>query len=217
MNPLPSLSALQERNEHAWAQLADLLFPKALEAARTKLYGEFKEDPRDASQRGLYRLVEKIDTVTSVDDLPALLTTIVYAEAIDFLRRQNASKRGGGRVFRFGVLEEWFEADGFDGPADGALPVDEAHVPSLAEIVRKLSAVLSPKVRELLIDRYYWHKTAPEIAAARGMKEGAVRTALPRGGSDLHGQLCIQSRLYQEIRILLQIPANLMSAMLAFL
>lgn len=217
MSPLPSLSALQEGDEQAWDQLAAQLFPVALAAAKTKLYGDFAEDARDVANQGLQKLVEKMDTVTSVEELPALLTTIVYAEAIDLLRRQNASKRGGGRVYSFEVLEDWFEAEGFDGPAEGILPVDEAHISSLAEIVRKLSSALSPKVRELLIDRYYWHKTAPEIAEARGMKEGAVRTALSRGLSELHGQLLGQAKLYYEVRSLLALPSRVASLLIAFL
>ena len=42
------------------------------------------------ANQGLQKLVENIDMVTSVEELPALLTTIVYAEAINLLRRQNA-------------------------------------------------------------------------------------------------------------------------------
>lgn len=217
MSTLPPLSALREGDDQAWTEAAMQLFPIALAAARTKLHGEFEEDAHDVANQGLHTLSEKVDEVGSSEELPALLTTIVYAEAIDFLRRQQAAKRGGGRVFRFGVLEDWFEVEGFEGPADGALPADEAHIASLAEIVRKLSHVLPPRVRDLLMDRYYSNKTAPEIAKARGMKEGAVRTALSRALTDLHEHLRSQSKLYQEMRTLLQIPANLMSALLAFL
>ena len=217
MSPLPSLSALQEGDEQAWDHLAVQLFPVALAAAKTKLYRDFAEDAWDMANQGLQRLAERIDTVTGVEELPALLTTIVYAEAIDFLRQQNASKRGGGRLLRYGVLEDWFEGDGFDGPADGVPPVDAAHIAHLADIVRKLSAVLSTKVRELLIDRYYWNKTATEIAAARGMTEGAVRTALSRALSELHEKLHGQTQLYQEIRSLLAQPVRVASWFFAFL
>jgi RNA polymerase sigma factor (sigma-70 family) len=217
MPELPPLAALREGDDIAWTQLATQLFPIALAAAKFKLHGDFEEDARDVANRGLHALLEKVDEVESSEELPALLTTIVYAEAVDFLRRQHADKRGGGQVFRFGVLEDWFEAEGFDGPADGTIPVDEAHLSSLAEIVATLSKGLSPKVRDLLLDRYYWNKSAPEIAAARGMKEGAVRTALSRALTDLHDQLRNQSQLYHEIRTLFQIPAKVLSALLAFL
>lgn len=217
MNPLPPLSALRANDEDAWNQLAAQLFPVALAAAKTKLYGEFEEDARDVANKGLHALLEKVDDVESTEELPALLTTIVYAEAVDFLRHHHAAKRGGGRVSRFGVLEDWFEAEGFDTPLDGALPVDEAHFSNLAEIIRRLADNLPSKVRDLLIDRFYWNKSAPEIAAARGMTEGAVRTALSRAMTDLHDHLRGQSQLYQEIRALLQIPAKVLSALLAFL
>ena len=52
MNPLPSLSALQEGDEQAWGDLEAQLFPIALAAARTKLYGDFQEDACDAAIRG---------------------------------------------------------------------------------------------------------------------------------------------------------------------
>ena len=169
MNPLPPLEALRDGDEDAWTQLAGQLFPVALAAAKTKLHGEYEEDARDVANKGLHTLLAKVDDVESSEELPSLLVTIVYAEAVDFLRHQHAAKRGSGRVSRFGVLEDWFEAEEFDTPLDGALPVDEAHLSGLAEIIRRLAAVLPPKVRELLIDRFYWNKSAPEIAAARGM------------------------------------------------
>jgi RNA polymerase sigma factor (sigma-70 family) len=217
MTPLPPITALREGDEDAWTQLAAQLFPVALAAAKTKLYGEFEEDARDVANKGLHTLLAKVDDVESSEELPSLLITIVYAEAVDFLRHHHAAKRGGGRVSRFGVLEDWFEAEGFDSPLDGALPVDEAHLSSLAEIIRRLSAILPPKVRDILIDRFYWNKSAPEIAAARGMTEGAVRTALSRALADLHEHLQGHSQLFQEIRALLQIPAKVVSMLLVFL
>ena len=219
MNPLPPLEALRAGDEDAWTQLAAQLFPVALAAARSKLHGEYEEDARDVANKGLHTLIAKVDDVRSSEELPSLLTTIVYAEAVDFLRHHHAAKRGGGRVFRFGVLEDWFDDDddSFGGPGGTALPIDEAHVSSLAEIIQRLAAVLPPKVRNLLIDRFYHNKSSAEIAEAHGMKEGTVRVALSRALDDLHEHLQGQSQLYQEIRSLLQIPARVVSLLLAFL
>jgi RNA polymerase sigma factor (sigma-70 family) len=217
MNPLPPIAALREFNEEAWTQLAEQLFPIALAAAQTKLYGEFEEDARDVANKGLHTLLAKVDDVERSEELPALLTTIVYAEAVDFLRHHQAAKRGGGRVSRFGVLEDWFEAEGFDSPLDGALPEDSAHLSSLAEIIQRIATALSPKVRTLLIDRYYHNKSSAEIADTHGMKEGTVRVALSRALGDLHEQLRGHSRLYGEVRTLLALPQKLASILFAFL
>ena len=46
---------------------------------------------------------------------------------------------------------------------------------------------------------------------------GTVRVALSRALDDLHEHLQGQSQLYQEIRSLLQIPARVVSLLLAFL
>ena len=219
MSTLPPISDLRDMREDAWTQLCAELFPKALAAARSKLHGEYEEDARDIALKGLHTLQEKVHDVASSDELPALLATIVYGEAVDFLRHHQAAKRGGGRVFRFGVLEDWFdtEDDPFGSAGGTALPVDEAHVSSLADILRKLSTALSPKVRNLLIDRFYHNKSSVEIAETHGMKEGTVRVALSRALNDLHEQLRGRAQLYREVRSLLALPEKLLSLLFAFL
>lgn len=217
MSTLPLISALRDFDEEAWTQLAAELFPKALAAARSKLHGEFEEDARDIAIKGLHALQEKVHTVASSEELPALLATIVYGEAVDFLRHHQAAKRGGGRVFRYGVVEDWFECDGFPESAETALPTDEAHFSSLGEIIQRVATVLSPKVRGLLMDRFYHNKSSAEIAETHGMKEGTVRVALSRALDDLHEQLRGHAQLYREVRALLALPEKLVSLLLAFL
>ena len=217
MSTLPPIEALRDFDEEAWTQLSAELFPKALAAARSKLHGEFEEDARDVAIKGMHALQEKVHTVASSEELPALLATIVYGEAVDFLRHHQAAKRGGGRVFRYGVVEDWFEFDGFPESVESVLPMDEAHFSSLAEILQRLATVLSPKVRNLLIDRFYHNKSSAEIAETHGMKEGTVRVALSRALDDLHEQLRGHAQIYQELRSLLALPQKLVSMLFAFL
>lgn len=217
MSALPPISALRELDEDAWTQLAADLFPKALAAARSKLHGDFEEEAREIANRSLHALQEKVHAVASSEELPRLLVTITYGLAVDFLRSQLAQKRGGGRVFGYGVIEDWFECDGFPDATETALPVDEAHFSSLADIINRISTGLSPKVRMLLVDRYYHNKSSTEIAETHGMKEGTVRVALSRALNDLHEQLSGHAQLYREVRSLLALPEKLLSLLFAFL
>jgi RNA polymerase sigma factor (sigma-70 family) len=217
MSTLPPIASLKALEEDAWSQLVNELFPKALAAARSKLHGEFEEDARDVAIQSLQVLQEKIHTVASSDQLPPLLIAITYGEAVDFLRRQHSQKRGGGMVFRYGVVEDWFESEGFPEASETTLPTDDAHFSSLGKIIQNLASVLSPKVRALLIDRYYHNKSSVEIAEAHGMKEGTVRVALSRALDELHEQLRGHAQLYQEVRSLLALPEKLLSLLFAFL
>lgn len=211
------MSALRAFDEEAWTTLCAELFPKALAAASSKLHGEFEEDARDVACLAFNKLMEKVETVGTSEDLPGLLVAITYGEAANFLRSHNAQKRGGGRVFRYGVVEDWFECDKFPGAAETAPPMEEAQRSSLGAIIQRISTALSPKVRALLIDRFYHNKSSTEIAETHGMKEGAVRTALSRALDTLHEQLRGQTRLYQEVRSLLALPVKLASLLLAVL
>lgn len=120
-------------------------------------------------------------------------------------------------MFRYGVIEDLLECDGFPNSAETALPVDEAHYSNLADILHRMATVLSPKVRSLLVDRFYHNKTSAEIADTHGMKEGTVRVALSRALGDLHEQLRGHSKLYREVRTLLALPQKLASLLFAFL
>lgn len=115
------------------------------------------------------------------------------------------------------MIEDWFEYDGFPDATETALPVDEAHFSSLADIINRISTGLSPKVRMLLVDRYYHNKSSTEIAETHGMKEGTVRVALSRALNDLHEQLSGHAQLYREVRSLLALPEKLLSLLFAFL
>jgi RNA polymerase sigma factor (sigma-70 family) len=204
-------------DEDAWTQLVAELLPKALAAAQSKLHGDYEKEARTVAIESLQALQEKVHTVASSEELPRLLVTITYGKAVDFLRAQLAQKRGGGRVFGYGVIEDWIECDGFPDTAETALPVDEAHFSSLADIINRISTGLSPKVRTLLVDRFYHNKSSVEIAEAHGMKEGTVRVALSRALDDLHEQLRGHAQLYREVRSLLALPEKLLSLLFAFL
>lgn len=217
MSALPPIAALREWDDDAWTQLSAALFPKALAAAQSKLQGAHEQHARAVAYESFGLLQEKVHSVASSEELPGLLVTITYGKAVDYLRGQLAQKRGGGKVFGYGLIEDWFECDGFPDAAETALPVDEAHYSSLADIISRISTGLSPKVRTILVDRYYHNKSSTEIAEAHGMKEGTVRVALSRALDELHKQLLGHTQLYRELRSLLALPEKLLSLLFAFL
>lgn len=215
MNPLPPIDALREFDEEAWTQLITILFPMALATAKSYLKGDFAEDARDIAMTALKVLLKKVHTVSSSEELPALLVTITFGKAMDFLRNQRTLKRGRDQVIRCGVLGDWFEAEGVPDLESLELSVDTTDVSRLAEIIERISTVLSPKVRELVIDRYRHNKSYAEIAETRGMTEGAVRVAVLRALENLRKQLQRDAPLYREARSLLGLPAVLLSLLFA--
>lgn len=217
MSDLPSISALREHDEEAWDRLNDELYPKALAAARSKLFGDYAADAEDIAAKGFGSLVDEVHKVKSTEDLAPLLVVITYRHAIDFLRSQNSQKRGGGKTFRYDVNEDWFEFNEFPDASDTAPPIEQAHYASLADVLTRAASEISPKVRGFLMDSFYNNKTPAEIAKSHGMREGTVRVAIYRALDDMHEQLQNQKELYAELRSLLALSEKVAMLLLAFI
>lgn len=217
MSDLPSISAIKELDDDAWTQLDAELFPKAWAMARSKLFGDYEEDARDIALQALESLQDAMFTVKSTEELAPLLVTITSRLAVDFLRSQRSQKRGGGRTFRYGVIEDWFECDGFPDASDTSPPIEQADYATIAKILQELVSSQPPIVRGCLMDYFYNNKTPAEIAKAYGMKEGAVRAAIRRALDDMHEHLRYKKQLYGELRTLLALPEKLAMLLLAFI
>ena len=104
--------------------------------------------------------------------LPAFLTKLVRADAVDRRRRASALKRGGGELpLIFEELSECISA-----PSDGA----DAEGVALRELLNEFVNALPDGERRLFIGRYFWSLPVSELARLHGKSRGAVKMALVR-------------------------------------
>ena len=106
--------------------------------------------------------------------LPLLpyLGALTRSKAIDRRRAETAQKRGGDQYAL--TLEE------LEGCLSGE---DDRELPdrlALQEALDRFLDSLSKKERVPFMRRYWWCDSVKEIAAARGVSEGAVKTSLAR-------------------------------------
>jgi RNA polymerase sigma factor (sigma-70 family) len=213
MSALLTLDALRNLDNDAWDQANHWLFPIAVTAADSKLHGSLASDAEDIAMEALADLHESVDTVTSVEDLPKVVTAIAYCRAADHIRRHTSQKRGSGKVESLDEPRDE-EGGGVREIPDRTDPLAAISVRELPFLLAGVMANISSRTRAMLEDWYLHGKKAAELAAKYGMSEASIHKTLSRGLDQIGLDLKRRPKLAGELREALQIAARNLSILL---
>jgi RNA polymerase sigma-70 factor (ECF subfamily) len=125
----------------------------------------------DAVQEALLRAWERSERGEEIESLNAWVTTVALNQARSGIRRVMAERRARSRL--------------------GHEPVVETPTGDRIDVERALST-LPRRQRETLVLRYYLQLDTREVAAALGVNEGTVKSALFRARATLADMLNIK-------------------------
>ena len=199
---IPPLEALQCGDQAAWDAAFDWLWPTAFAVAQLKLQPFVPEDIEDVAIESLEELVDKVRSVSTVEELKPLAASIAHHRAVSRLRDRFAQKRGAGQVES---LDQVAAGDG-TGPepaaAESALArLDEQE---LAGLLAELGRDLKPELRGILEDFFLSGLSYEQIAAKRGVALGTVGVYLKRGLEALRKAGERQPKLLKELEAFLR-------------
>jgi len=126
---------------------------------------------QDAVDEALARAWERSRSST-IESLPAWITTVATRVALGTLRRRQAERRAVERLL--------------SQPRPSAVPAEVAAVD-----VRRALAALPARQREATVLRYYFDLDIEAIATALGVSSGTVKTSLFRARASLAATLDI--------------------------
>lgn len=181
------LDELKRKGDHEAAKhLWDRYFARLVRLARSKLHATRRagamEDEEDAALNAfdsLYRgaAAGRFDKLSDRDDLWRLLVVLTVRKAIDQRQRQDAAKRGGGRL----IGESDLPGDG-EGESPMGRVIDNEPTPELAaelvEQYRRLRDSLDDDVARQVLDLRLEGYSREEIADRLGCAEKTVTRKL---------------------------------------
>jgi RNA polymerase sigma-70 factor, ECF subfamily len=125
----------------------------------------------DATQEALARAWERMDRGQRIDSPAAWITVVASNLVRSAVRRRHAERRALARIRR-------------ERPA-----TTELAMPEVAVDVARAIGGLAWRQREAVVLHYWLEMTVAEIAAALGVSEGTVKSALHRARRHLHAAL----------------------------
>ena len=197
---MESLCNQNGENWHAeWRKVFPFLFAEANHVLRWKL-GITKDDSDEIANDTIIRVMNKFpysDKKTN-DDLRYFTRSVAFCTGIDWIRKQNAEKRGSG-----GVLSLYDEI-GDDGLIRLELIFSEVEFLDpieLSEIIGVLEVCKSETLNETEKKLFYYFyslgESSSEIVEKRGIPIGSIGSTIARSRYKLKG--CLESKGYVNL------------------
>ncbi len=149
--------------EAAYRENGDRLKRRARLAARNP------DDAEDAVQDVFLRLVENVDVVDSILDLPAWIYRGIRNRVIDLWRHSRAKKKAGETDVSAGAIEEVMDAAGFD-------PADRYARAELSEALSEAIDGLPPDQRDVIEEQVLEGSTFQELSDRWGVPVNTLMT-----------------------------------------
>lgn len=215
MNGCFDLESLRRMDQEAWEHLYAWIYPKARSQAVYTLAYILPDAVEDTATEAIERLVEKIRSVKSVDELPALVVSITHCIGVDLIRKHRSKKRGGGQVESLEQASD--EAGGELGEqGGGGDPAKEVHYTELAKLVQSTMSTMKPQRRALLSDYLLRGMKYSELAVAHGLAIGSVGTTIKRALEGFHNEVGKQPGLAEELQRLLKTSASVLGYLISW-
>lgn len=181
--------AAQKGNSTAFEDLFQRYLPRVRRIVALRMGTRLRQflDMEDIVQESLLKVFQSIGRFdhTTEGSFRNWLARCVECEVIDSARKQEAQKRGGGRVRRFGDVGP--EMTMLHVPiSTGPTPSGVVQAKELEEKIDEALVEMRERSRELIILRQICEMSYDEIAEAMGFRtEGAARRAVARALKDL--------------------------------
>jgi RNA polymerase sigma factor (sigma-70 family) len=192
----PDLADLKAGDEAAWEKAWAALWSCARVAASK--WGLTEQDIEDVAAESIEKLLPKIQRVSSVKGLKALLAVIASQGALSLRRKQHAQKRGAGQTVSLEALLEEF-GEMFE-PAAPAGSLSDVELDELRKLLEELLLALDELPCCLLIDRVCHDLSHRELSEKYGIPIGTVGSHLTRGLDALRKPLMKLDDKVQELR-----------------
>jgi RNA polymerase sigma-70 factor, ECF subfamily len=188
---LPDLSLLRGCDDAAWKQAWRCLWPMALRAANHPEACLATWEAEDVANEAIVEVIGQIDSISSLDEVKALVITIAFRRAIDLSRRKFSRKRRAPEE-----LEQ--EANG--SVSSPLREISEVEFRELTLLVRRALDVLEPQSRMLLLEKMGDDLTYQEISDRHGIPIGTVCSKIYRSLKLVQASLKEAPLLLKELR-----------------
>jgi len=172
-----TLDQLRAGDQQAWEKAHQSLYSLAFNVLFNLGYPLAVEDLQEIVQDSIIKLIEHyVERSKDVSELNKLVITIAKNKANDLLARQQATKRGSGKVESIEGQPEGTEYKSNESnPAESFERVERAFL--LKEALKKVPQ----KYRDVLHDNYILGLKHYEIAEKRDLSIGSVGVYINRG------------------------------------
>lgn len=199
---LPSLDALQRRDEAAWTAAFHQLWPIAVCAARHPSACLTNTEAEEAASEALAQLVSQASLVANFEQLKALTATIAFRKAISMARKRSASKRGAGVLSlddKSLFDESWLAPHSM--PDNGLSDVEAAE---MVLLLQQALSELDAETQTLLEEKHVLGATYEELSAKHGIPLGTACAKVARGLKKVRHRLENSPVLAKELRAFLR-------------
>lgn len=187
------LQRLAARDQEAWKEVFQILYPVACESARARLGERLQSEAEDVAIETLTQMIEHVGKLSSHEELKAMAAAIAHNLAVDRLRKRFSAKRGGHTVESLDARPAHAE------PPGESDFLDELTVRDLTTLLSELSVVLKKEYRIVLRDHFFEKLTYAQIAEKRQIPIGSVGVYIHRGLTGLRNALAQRPQLKAEL------------------
>jgi RNA polymerase sigma factor (sigma-70 family) len=199
---IPHLQELKNGDERAWTEAFQTLWRFAYHAALNPQAALTPDEAEDVAIDSLAKLIPRIGTVTTEEQLKALLVTIAHRQAISLARRKSAAKRP-----EIAVHLDALPDGGRDAVLDRVLPnnpFDETEAAGLLTLLHEALAGVDTVTRQLLAGHHMEGFTFRELSQKFSLPPGTVSVKLARGLQRIRQSLKQAPHLLKELEAFLR-------------
>lgn len=198
----PDLRALKQGDERAWDQAFQTLWRFAYYAALVPQADLTPDEAEDIAIDALAKLVPRIGTVATTEQLKALVVTIAQRQAISLARRKSAAKRPEIAVHLSALAEPEREQILNRGIPDN--PLSETDSAELLALLHQTLSEVDATTRGLFLAHHTEGLTFGELSRKFNLPLGTVSVKMARGLQRIRLRLKESPALLKELAAFLR-------------